>query len=337
MSKVIKLLAVILMAWLLSPLLGAEESPRIFERDFKAVKSVRIDLASGDCRLHVSQDNAVKVRNETTYPVTRYKPEASMEGDELIVKEDHSGKGWSRGRVQWDIWVPAGMKVSFRSASGDLEGKKLDLQLDVHTASGDVDLAGLKGKLGIHTASGDIELAEPSADVKINTASGDVEISGSTGDLVVHTASGDVEVLASTGKMVVRTASGDIELKKVRGEGSVRCASGDIEVPGLTPTGAWEMSVASGSIHVRLAESAAHDMTLASASGDVLLDYNGNAIKGSIEVMAAENRGDIRSSEKGKKDTLFIRGTKFERLSISHGDAPKIKLKTHSGDVELRR
>jgi len=338
MSKLIKILVVLLLAWMIGPALGAADAPRVLEKDFTGVKSVKITLASGDCRLHAAKGKTLRVRNETTFPADRFEPEVRQEGDKVVVKEVYHGSGWKRGKVAWDIWVPKETKVLVRSASGDLAGKDLDIVLEANTASGDVDLARFAGEMKLNTASGDVELTQPSGNVKIRTASGDVSIDDGQAEISISSASGDVKVKKAAGKVVVSTASGDIEMKDVRGSGSISCASGDIEVKGLVTAGPWKMSAASGSVKVGLGAAAAHDLTLSAASGSVHLDYNGHALKGAFELMVAVNRGEIRCAEKGKRDTLFIRGTKFDRLSFSQqGESPKIKLKTHSGNVELRR
>ena len=52
--------------------------------------------------------------------------------------------------------VPAGLPVSVRSSSGDVESGDLPNPLSIHTSSGDVDVAGSGRPLSIETASGDI-------------------------------------------------------------------------------------------------------------------------------------------------------------------------------------
>lgn len=337
MTRLAKILALIVLIWLMGPGLFAADSPRVLDKSFSGATAIHIHLVSSDCVLKPSANQMTKVKNETTKPADRYVPKASIEDGVVRIEEDFPGFGRVYGRSRWTILVPKGVAVKFRSASGDLKVEKMTAPLDVSTASGDVELIGSLGKTKIRTASGDIEATSVSAALKISTASGDINLRRATGGVVLMSASGDIDLSGLKGKVSIRTASGDVKLDDVHGAGDVRCASGDIEIEGLKTTGAWRFSAASGSIEVELAETTQHDMSLSAASGSVLLDYSGNAYKGDFELLVAVNRGEIRCSEKGRSETVFRRGTKFSRFSFSHGDAPKISLKSHSGDVEIRR
>ena len=337
MSRLIKILAIIVLIWLMGPGLVSADSPRVLDKNFSGAKEIHINLASSDCVLKPSGDKVTRVRNETTKAPDRYKPEVSMENGIVTIGEEFSGSGLSHGRSRWSIRVPKGVAVTFRSASGDLEVEKMAADLDVSTASGDVELNGNMGKTKIRTASGDIESKSTSAALKISTASGDVDLRDASGGVVLRTASGDIDIVGLKGKVSIRAASGDVKLDGIHGAGDVRSASGDIEMEGLEATGAWTLSAASGSIEVKLGAEMKHDMTLSTASGSVVLDFDGNPIKGSFELLAALHRGEIRCSEKGKTETVFRRGTKFSRFSFSRGDQPAFSLRTHSGTVEIRR
>ena len=337
MIRLVKILAIIVLIWLMGPGLGAADSPRILEKSFSGAAEIRIRLASSDCVIASADGSKIRIKNETTKSPDSYSPEVSMANGIVTVGEEFSGHGPNHGRSRWSIWVPKGVPVTFRSASGNLEVRELGNALDISTASGDVNLDGLSGKIKIRTASGDVDIAGVSMETKIHTASGDVNVEKSKGGISVMTASGDIEIVGAEGVLKIRTASGDVDLKKIHGSGDVRSASGEIEMKGLIPTGEWTLSAASGSIEVNLGAEAKHDMTLSSASGSVVLDFDGNPVKGSFELLAAFNRGEIRCSEKGNTETVFRRGTKFSRLSFSRGDQPAISLRTHSGTVEIRR
>ncbi|MBN1196058.1 MAG: hypothetical protein JXA62_01475, partial [Candidatus Aminicenantes bacterium] len=125
MSKLIRLLALLLLAWLSGSGLHAADSARTLDKNFSGATSISITLTSGDCRLHPAVGKEVRVRNQTTLPVERFQPEVRQDKEQVVVKESYSGSGWTRGKVEWDIWVPEGMAVAFHSASGDLDAKKL--------------------------------------------------------------------------------------------------------------------------------------------------------------------------------------------------------------------
>jgi DUF4097 and DUF4098 domain-containing protein YvlB len=269
-------------------------------KTFKAKETVKIKTVSGDCIVKKGKSGEIKVHVMYTYPADKFKPIFEEEGNTLILKEDFAkGKGSIKGKSSWTVTVPEKTDIAFKAASGDFSAAGLKGKMHVKMASGDATLKNINGDLGVELASGDARIKKVNGDVKVSAASGDIEIGDSKGSF------------------------------------KVKCASGDIEASGIALTGESEFKGVSGSVDVVLAESSRYDMGLHTVSGDIVLDYNGNAIKGYFTFKG--QKGNIDSavpfdSKDGSKYNPFIKAY-FKK----GGDSPKVSLKTVSGDIKLKK
>jgi len=94
------------------------------------------------------------------------------------------------------------------------------------------------------------------------------------------TSSGDVEAKDIKGDIEIRAASGDTKLTNVVAAIDIKASSGDVEISNVEFTGASQFTLASGDIEVSLAKTSNYDLTFSTASGDMVIDYNGNPLKG---------------------------------------------------------
>jgi DUF4097 and DUF4098 domain-containing protein YvlB len=288
-------------------------------KSFEAYKTVKLALVSGDCAIEADDQKGIELSVVHTYDSKKYEVVVDKKEGVLILKEKFNGSG--SGDSMWNLSVPRNTEIIFSSASGDGDIKGLTKGLTFKSASGDLECGNIKGN------------------VTVSTASGDLEIKNITGDITVKTASGDIEGGNLKGKMTVKSASGDIELNGLTGSINVRTASGEIELDGLVITGDSSIKTASGEIEVKLEKGNEHNLTLVTASGDVVLDYNGNPLKGMFEFSARKSSGEIISPVKfQKKEETKHHGQKYVVKSFSiGGNSPKIILKTASGTVELKK
>lgn len=174
---------------------------------------------------------------------------------------------------------------------------------------------------------------------EVRTASGDFDIENIEGNIDIRTASGDVEAKHLKGKDIsIKGASSDIELKDATGVFSVKTASGEVQVEGIIINGRSEFKTASGDVDVKLAKSAEFDLTLASASGDAVLDYNGNPIFGYFEFTAKKDDGRIESPFKFDKEEVISKyGQEYLKKSFTRKNGkPVILIKTASGTAALK-
>jgi hypothetical protein len=96
--------------------------------------------------------------------------------------------------------------------------------------------------------------------------------------------------------------------------------------------------VASGSLYVSLAQSADYDLTLDSASGDAVLNYNGHPIEGYFEFKASRDGGEIiapfpfeKEEEREKWGKTYVIKS-FKRVV----EIPKIYIYTAAGKAVLK-
>ena len=191
----------------------------------------------------------------------------------------------------------------------------------------------------LSTASGDIMLVNLQGDMDLSTASGDIVVENVKGDVELSTASGDITAAGLSGVVDLSAASGDIEISGSKGAFDINCASGDITAKDLVIAGESEFSAASGDIEITLAETSGFDLDLNSASGDILLDYSGNEVRGFFEFTASKRHGRIVCPFGFDSEEEYEQGgeTNLRKSFSKGGDTPRIELTTASGKAELKK
>jgi hypothetical protein len=91
-------------------------------------------------------------------------------------------------------------------------------------------------------------------------------------------------------------------------------------------------------VRVILAESAQHDLALASVSGEAVLDFDGHPVGGHFEFTARVDKGRIVSPFAFDREEEFTQsGNRYWRKSFARdGDAPRVAIDTASGRAELK-
>jgi len=290
-------------------------------KTFAASKTVKLAMVSGDCSIHPGKAKEIVLSVIYTYPPEKYEVEVDEKDGVLNLREKF--KGSVSGDSQWVLTVPADTAITLGSASGDAEIK------------------GLNGPLSLKSASGDMECGDITGNVTVSTASGDLELKNIVGEISVATASGDIEGRNLNGKMTFKTASGDMELHDMTGSLEVKTASGDVELESFDVKGDSVFKTASGEIEVKLKETAEHNLTMITVSGNIALDYNGKPLKGKYEFSTRKKSGDIVAPvafQKTESTEEEEHGHVFTIKSFSvNGDTPKILMKTISGTIELKK
>lgn len=305
-------------------------------KTFKNKTAVTLNTVSGDCLVRVVKGNQIRVQVIYDYPEDCFEPEFTESGSTLKLEEHLSGS--CRGRSLWKLFVPEKTGINFKSASGDFSATGLKGDVYASTASGDFELESIEGKVEIKSASGDLEARHIKGSLEVKTASGDLDIEDVSGSIDIRTASGDIEVKKLYGKDIsIKGASSDIEVEDITGAMEIKTASGEIQAEGIVITGESEFKTASGDVFVDLAKSSDHDLTLASASGDAVLNYNGNAIYGYFEFSAKEDDGEIESPFKFDTEEMIVKyGQKYMKKSFTRkSKTPRIIIKTASGKAAL--
>ncbi len=298
--KRLTILAVIFLSLVFLNLHTYSAEKKEVNKTFKPKEIVKIKTVSGDCVVKKGKSSEIRVHLVYTYPSDRFKPIFKEQGNALILKEEFTGHGHMEGKSSWTVTVPGKTDIDFSSASGDLFVSGLESEVDAQAASGDIKVEDIKGKLRMQAASGDIRVKKSDGDITVKTASGDIDINGSEGAF------------------------------------KVKCASGDINVAEIVLKETGTFKTASGDIRVRLAKTSEYDMDLASASGDITLDYNGNPVKGYFEFKGKKRNinSDIPfdNEDESYKYSPFV-----TRYFKKGGDSPEVSLQTVSGELEFKK
>lgn len=138
---------------------------------------------------------------------------------EVTLREGLNARLVSVATASGDVEIAPGLecqRMEVRTASGDLRIRDACFEeLTFRSASGDLDGDGLNGPVRAETMSGDIELAGCFPALHCSTASGDVEVCTGVlpGQLEVSSKSGDCEVAVPDGAgftVQFRTVSGEL-------------------------------------------------------------------------------------------------------------------------------
>ena len=126
------------------------------------------------------------------------------------------------GEIDYEIRVPAGVDVTAKTGSGDIELDGALGTVSLQTGSGDVDADLAAGSITTRTGSGDMDLRLGNAPTQVtaNSGSGDVDITvpgGQSYAVTSRTGSGDRDInvpqqSTSDRKIEVQTGSGDISV-----------------------------------------------------------------------------------------------------------------------------
>ncbi len=292
---------------------------------FKNAKSLDLNIVSSDCVIKTGKGKEIKVHVEYSSDYDCYEPEITQRGDRVVIRERFMGRR-CRSDARWTITIPKGTNVDFSSASGSLT------------------LSGGEGDFFLETASGDIDVSDSKGEFEIDCASGRITITDSQGDFELDNASGRIRLNDVAGDINIDNASGSVELTDVRGKLNVDNASGDVEAEQLTLEGRSSFDTASGDVQLSLATALKHDLEMSSASGDVVLDYDGNTVVGEFRFAARQRHGRIISPFKFDVEELSdIRGDRYYQDATMHKsftlgkDTPRVYLRTSSGTAELKQ
>lgn len=305
-------------------------------KTFDAKEILKISTVSGDCIIKEGNANNIIINLKYTYSDDCFEYEFKEGDNYLSIEEDFHG-GNCKGESEWTIIIPSNISVEFNSASGDLELNNVDNYLNAKTASGDIEIKNVGKEVKITTASGDIIVENINGESEISSASGDVSARDCKDGLEITTASGNIDAYNILGEIVLKTASGDIQLIGAKGTFMLKSASGNVEAKNVEILGESNFKTASGNVNVILANTPTHDIVISSASGNSVLDFNGNEIKGTFEFSARVDKGEIVSPIKFDKEEIIDKnGNDYDLKTFTTGEStPLIKIKTASGEAKL--
>ena len=195
------------------------------------------------------------------------------EGDAHVITV--STPDWNilrRFRADFEIQVPAGVRVQVRQARGDVHATGLGADVDVQTHSGDVSVRDLTGSVTAETSHGDFTAVQISGDVHVQSRHGDValtSIGGRADGQLVH---GDIHAHGVDGDVSFRTMHGDVRLDHVGGRVVADSKRGDVALENPTRPLALHLQTVSGDLSVDVGEFVdGSSSVLHTVSGDITM------------------------------------------------------------------
>lgn len=295
------------------------------EHSFSGVQVVKLTTASGNGLIKRSNTDEVKVSVEFTYDEDDYTPTFENRGEVLEIEEDFRRSRWTRGYAEWTLEIPNGLELDFRTGSGNIEVRGVDLDLNTNTGSGNIEIDELRGELKANTGSGNITLSQVQGDMKANTGSGSIRIE------------------MAEGAAKFNTGSGNIRVRQIQGELNFNTGSGNIDVEAASILGSSSFSTGSGNAKLELDAVLDHDLSISTGSGDAILDFNSQPIAGEF-IMRANDEDDIRApfsfdrsyeEDRGSgwrgRNKAYIKEAKVGNKNI------QVRISTGSGKAEVKK
>lgn len=236
------------------------------ERDADATSSiaqpigvVQLEAGSGDVRIEAGDAPTTTVQEHREFWLLNTGKAHHVEGGKLVLEGDC---GWQCS-ADFVVTVPAGTKVTGKSASGDVILNGVG-DIDLDAASGNVTATGTTGAVTLDIASGDAVVEGAGGAIDLETKSGDITATDLTGGPVKATAaSGDIELTLKTpGAVTAEGKSGDVQVHvpvtqgvKYRVDADTKSGETDINIP-TDPAGTYvlKLSTASGDVQVTSAK-----------------------------------------------------------------------------------
>lgn len=209
------------------------------------------------------------------------------------------------GDTRFEVMVPAGVRVSARSTSGDIV------------------ITGTKGAVEARTQSGDLSVSDVGEIVDLNSYSGDITARGIVGNIEITTLSGEVMLSDVRGDVDATSVSGDVDLRNVSARYvRAKSTSGDITFDGAVDnTGRYELGTHSGSVYLTIPQSTGALLTVATYSGSIESDFpitlkpGEHGIGSSKRFTFEIGKGDARVSAESFSGDITIRSAPGRRPS----------------------
>ncbi|MCP5049298.1 MAG: DUF4097 domain-containing protein [bacterium] len=336
MKKLNKLILFILIVGWLAPASGLARDKQEVRKSFSGKQAIRINTFSGDCQVKQGESEEIKVRFIHTYSNTAFQPQFLEEGNTLVLKEKlHLSES---GNSKWYLTVPKGITIKFSTISGDFTVEGVTGNIQAGTVSGDMKARDCTGDLNLKSVSGDLEVEKLSGKITVRGVSSDLKVKELAGDMNIKTSSGDVEAVYLKGDAVIKSPSGDIRVKNSSGSFEIKTSSGEIYASEIDFKKKSFFKTASGDVYVSLSGGLKHDLTLDSASGDAVLNFNGHPIEGYFEFRTKKGVGKIESPFPFEKEEEFEKWGKtyvIKSFKLDF-DNPKVCIYTSSGTAKLK-
>jgi Toastrack DUF4097 len=187
-------------------------------------QTLTITNSNGRTSVHGGDAQAVHVVANRRFAIGDQQPDVQLTptGTGLSLTSSPAGRGWfmfgDAGSVDYAVEVPAGVSVTVKSNSGQVQVDGTSGPVDVSTSSGSVRASNLSGPLQVQTSSGSVNLTNVSGEARATTASGAVSGAQLQHVAQVQTSSGAVSLESVFADATqITTSSGKVNLKLLPG------------------------------------------------------------------------------------------------------------------------
>lgn len=165
-----------------------------------SVKQVRIESQTGTVELQGTTGSWVEVDAEFWgNSLGTERPMVRMVEENGTLHISMAPGDWTNVSAQYQIQLPAGLKVEVESQSGRIEATEVKGDLYLTNHSGSVNVERGEGILDLSTQSGLIEVSDQIGAIKVDAQSGAIRLRGVSGAVDANTASGIITVTLKAG------------------------------------------------------------------------------------------------------------------------------------------
>lgn len=251
--------------------------------------------------------------------------------------------GHEHGRVNLNVTVPAGARVTVNAEHGDVTADGINAGMNLTVPHGDVRLNSIAGAVLAHLGKGDLVAHNMQGDITADGSCGDVTLSDVKGGFSASCEYfNDMHIEHVTGPVRLRTAKTDVQIA---------------ELPG-------DLNLSDDALNVTQAKGAAHvvthsrDIDLSEIYGDTYVENSDGTIsvspagaygvevhnkKGDVEISLPPNAsgtvsGHARNGDIVTDFPLSVSGDEDKTVSGRIGaGAAKIVLTADNGDVRIKK
>jgi Putative adhesin len=278
--------------------------------------AIDIENPRGDVSVTVNAGSNVEVKaHQIAYAESDGEAQKIFDGEKASVKVSGAAvavqtSGNDRGRVNLEVTVPVGAKVTVNAGRGDVTADGIGAGISINAQRGDVRLNSITGATLVHFSKGDLTAHNMQGDVTGEGSCGDVTVTDVKGGLSLscqyfndmhleqiggalrlRTAKTDVQiaqlpgdlslnddmlsVAQAKGTVHVVTHSRDVDLTEIYGDSFVQNSDGSVAV---APAGPFSVEAhnSKGNVEITLPPNASGTVTGRSHNGDIVTDYELN-------------------------------------------------------------
>lgn len=136
----------------------------------------------------------------------------------------------------------------------------------------------------------------------------------------------------------VETGTGSITINEARGEFNVSTGTGSIEIREIIIKEESKFTSGTGDVSITLSSSSDQDISVTSGTGNAILDYQGNPLRGFFKFSAVQNTGLIVSPVNFENEYKIPNGNLYNEVKsfrIDSKDEPRINISTGTGLAKL--